>query len=134
MSCIASIELRNLKLQTHIGIYKPGDIIPNEHLLDLTLWIDSKLILISEDSMTKVFDYDPLIATINDLAGETHYETQERLVSRIVDACLAYSEIQALEISLRKSPVSNNSGSLGVKMSIDKTALFNLKNMKKSAP
>lgn len=134
MSCIASIELRNLKLQTHIGIYKPGDIIPNEHLLDLTLWIDSKLILISEDSMTKVFDYDPLIAKINDLAGETHYETQERLVSRIVDACLAYSEIQALEISLRKSPVSNNSGSLGVKMSIDKTGLFNLKNMKKSAP
>ena len=53
---LASIELRDLKLQTQIGTYAPGAIIPKEHLLDLTLWIDAKLVLIAEDVMESVFD------------------------------------------------------------------------------
>jgi FolB domain-containing protein len=119
MSCKASVELRDLKLKTQIGTYSAGDIIPDSHLLDLTLWIDSNLVLITEDNMSKVFDYDPLVLEITKLAGECHYETQERLMSRIVEACARYSQIQSLEISLRKSPVNNRSGSLGVRLSLN---------------
>ena len=127
MSHQASIELKNLKLHTQIGTYKAGDIIPDSHLLDLTLWIDSSLVLIAEDKMDYVFDYDPLVLEINSLAGDCHYETQERLITRIVGACANYSQIQALEISLRKSPVNNDSGSLGIRLSIDKVALSKLR-------
>lgn len=127
MSCNASIELRDLKLQTQIGTYKPGYIIPDSHLLDLTLWIDSKLVLITQDEMRHVFDYDPLVAKIVELAADGHYETQERLMSRIVDACSSYPQIQALEICLRKSPVSNHSGSLGVRLILDQMALMKLR-------
>ena len=127
MSCKASIELRDLKLQTQIGTYKTGDIIPDSHLLDLTLWIDSNLILIAEDNMHNVFDYDPLVLEITRLAGDCHYETQERLISRIVQACAGYSQIQSLDIGLRKSPVNNNSGSLGVSLSVDQQALSKLR-------
>jgi len=123
MACKASIELKDLQLQTQIGTYKAGDIIPDSHVLDLTLWIDSSLVLISEDNMSHVFDYDPLVAEITRLAADGHYETQERLMSRIVEACAQYVQIQGLEISLRKSPVNNDSGSLGVKLSLDQTAL-----------
>ena len=70
MSRKASIELRDLKLQTQIGTYKTGDIIPDNHLLDLTLWIDPNLVLISEDKMSKVFDYDPLVLEITRLASD----------------------------------------------------------------
>lgn len=124
----ARIELKDLKLQTQIGTYGPGAIVPKQHLLDLTLWIDSKLVLISEDVMANVFDYDPLVIEINRLASDGHYETQERLMTRITQACAQYSEIESLEISLRKLPVSAGSGSLGVRLSIDKTTLKRIKD------
>ena len=133
MSNLASIELRNLKLETQIGTYQHGDIIPKEHLLDLTLWIDSALVLIAEDHMRYVFDYDPLVAQIDRLASDGHYETQERLITRIIEACAQYHQIQSLEIGLRKSPVRNDSGSLGVRLSMDQAALASLRNSKSSA-
>jgi dihydroneopterin aldolase len=130
MTTIACIELKDLKLQTQIGTYGPGAIIPKQHLLDLTLWIDSKLVLISEDVMEHVFDYDPLVIEINRLAGDGHYETQERLMTRIVQACVKYPEIESLEINLRKLPVSTGSGSLGVRLSVDQTTLDKLRALK----
>jgi len=130
---IASIELRDLKLQTQIGTYGPGAIIPKQHLLDLTLWIDAKLVLVSEDVMKNVFDYDPLIIEIDRLAGDCHYETQERLITRIVRACARYSEIKALDIGLRKLPVRAGSGSLGVRLSVDSETLNSLRTASTSA-
>jgi dihydroneopterin aldolase len=123
----ASIELKDLKLRCAIGSYRPGDTVPDEHLLNLTLWIDAGLVLIPEDGMAHVFDYDPLVLEIDRLATDCHYETQERLISRIAQACSVYSEITSLEISLRKSPVHNNSGSLGVKLHLDEVALNRLR-------
>lgn len=130
MTTISCIELKDLKLQTQIGTYGPGAIIPKQHLLDLTLWIDSKLVLISEDVMEHVFDYDPLVIEINRLAGDGHYEAQERLMTRIVQACVKYPEIKSLEINLRKLPVSAGSGSLGVRLSVDQTTLDKLRGLK----
>lgn len=131
---LASIELRDLKLQTQIGTYGPGAIVPEQHLLDLTLWIDAKLVLISEDEMGNVFDYDPLIIEINWLAEDYHYETQERLITRIIEACAKYSEIKAMDIGLRKLPVSAESGSLGVRLSVDSLTLNNFRSSSSSEP
>jgi len=125
---LASIELRDLNLQTEIGTYGPDAIIPKQHLLDLTLWIDAKLVLISQDVMENVFDYDPLIIEIDRLAGDCHYETQERLITRIIEACAKYSEIKALDIGLRKLPVHAESGSLGVRVSVDSLSLNNFRS------
>ena len=124
---LAAIELRDLKLQTQLGTYGPGAVIPKDHILDLTLWIDAKLVLISEDIMKNVFDYDPLVIEIDRLAADCHYETQERLMTRIVQACAQYSEIKALDISLKKSPVRADSGSLGVRLSVDSQTLNSLR-------
>lgn len=133
MTTNARIELKDLKLQTQIGTYGPGAIIPKQHLLDLTLWIDEKLVLITKDVMENVFDYDPLVVEIHRIAGDGHYETQERLMTRIVQACSQYPEIQSLEINLRKSPVSAGSGSLGVRLSVNQTTLNNLRVSKLSS-
>lgn len=127
MTTNACIELKDLKLQTQIGTYGPGAIIPKQHLLDLTLWIDSKLVFISADVMENVFDYDPLVIEIDRLAGDGHYETQERLITRIVHACAQYPEIESLQINLRKAPVHAGSGSLGVRLSVNKTSLDGLR-------
>lgn len=124
---LACVELRDLKLETHIGTYGPHDIVPDEHLLDLTLWIDSTRVLIDQDGMEHVFDYDPLVLEVSRLAGEGHYQTQERLMTRIVDACARCPEIAAMEISLRKTPVRAGSGSLGIRLLLDETRFAGLR-------
>jgi dihydroneopterin aldolase len=127
MTSTACIELKDLRLNTQIGTYAPGATIPDEHLLNLTLWINPQLILISEDLMTQVFDYDPLILEIDRLAADGHYETQERLVTRIVEACTRYSEIESLEISLMKTHVRESSGVLGIKLYLDESGLTGMR-------
>jgi dihydroneopterin aldolase len=127
MTSTACIELKDLELNTQIGSYAPGATIPDQHLLNLTLWISSKLILISEDLMDQVFDYDPLVLEIDRLAANGHYETQERLVTRIVEACARHSEIESLEISLRKTPVRESSGVLGIKLYVDESSLTSMR-------
>jgi len=129
MTTTACIELKDLELKTQIGTYALGAILPKQHLLDLTIWIDSKLVLISKDDMEYVFDYDPLVVEIERLASDGHYETQERLITRIVEACAQYSEIQAIETCLRKTPVRPSSGSLGVRLSIHQDALTEMRNL-----
>ena len=74
----ACIELRDLEVQTHIGTYGPNDTVPEKHSLDLSLQISSQHVLIAQDGMAHVFDYDPLVAEIDRLAGDGHYETHDR--------------------------------------------------------
>jgi dihydroneopterin aldolase len=133
MTTNACIELRDLELSTEIGTYGPGDVVPKKHLLDLTLWIDSKLVLISKDLMTSVFDYDPLVNEIDQLARDGHYETQERLMTRIVEACTKYLEIESIEIGLKKLPVRSETGSLGVRLFVDSAMLNSLRMSANSA-
>jgi len=129
MTTTACIELKDLELTTQIGTYALGAILPKQHLLDLTLWIDSALVLIAKDEMGYVFDYDPLVVEIERLASDGHYETQERLITRIVEACAQYSEIKAIETCLRKTPVRPSSGSLGVRLFINQDALTDMRNL-----
>ena len=130
MTSRACIELKDLRLNTQIGTYAPGATIPDQHLLDLTLWINPRFILISEDVMDQVFDYDPLVVEIDRLVADGHYETQERLATRIVEACAYHPEIESLEISLKKTPVRENSGLLGIKLYVDVNTLTNMRTTK----
>jgi dihydroneopterin aldolase len=123
MTLQAFIELQAIKIDTKIGTYALGAAQPKEHLLSIALCIDPHLVLIDEDSMQNVLDYDPLLLEIQRLAADKHYETQERLITRIVKACAAYAEVISLEIILKKQPVLNDSGSLGVRLCMDRAAL-----------
>jgi dihydroneopterin aldolase len=120
---LATIELRDLQLATAIGIYGPGDVVPDAHVLDLTLTIAPDLVLVARDEMALVFDYDPLIAEIDRIARAQRYETQEYLMTRIVAACAAYPQISAVDICLRKRPVMGGTGSLGVRLRLWAEAL-----------
>jgi len=90
-----------------------------QHTLDLTLGISVDQVLIAQDGMAQVFDYDPLLLEIDRLAADGHYETQERLITRIASACATHLSIKHMTISLRKSPVRAGSGSLGVCLTLD---------------
>ena len=47
----STIELTGLEIMTDIGTYAPGDVVPDTHLLDLSLTIDPSLVLIDADGM-----------------------------------------------------------------------------------
>lgn len=128
----AFIELRDLALTTQIGTYGPQDTKPDVHLLNLTLEIETHQVLIATDVMANVFDYDPLIEKIDQLSGDGHYETQERLMTRIAEACAAYAEIKTIDISLRKTPVRQGNGELGVRLSLNESATNALRKLTSS--
>ena len=127
MPTSSHIELKDLQVAARIGTYGPDDVVPKAHLLDLTLTIAADLVLIAQDDMALVFDYDPLIRQIDALARDCHYGTQERLITRIACACAAYPAITALDICLRKCPVLAGTGSLGVRLILDAEALSGLR-------
>ena len=124
----ARIELTDLILNIEIGSYSSKDIVPDKHILDLALLIDPTLVLIDEDEMDRVFDYDPLILEIQRKAEEMRYESQERFITRIVDECVRYREIQSIEVFLRKTPVLGLSGELGVRLEVEEPDVINLRN------
>jgi dihydroneopterin aldolase len=99
------VELKDLQIAARIGTYGADDVVPDAHLLDLALTIAPDLVLIARDEMAMVLDYDPLIRQIDALALTSHFETQERLMTRIVEACTDYPQIEALDVCLPKRPV-----------------------------
>lgn len=103
MSLISTIEFESLSLQTQIGTFADGQTDPYSHSLDLMIVVDSSLVLIDEDDMQRVFDYDPLLEQIHTLAQERVYETQEMLLTRILACCSAYAAIQGVELCLKKT-------------------------------
>jgi dihydroneopterin aldolase len=123
LAAFGYIELKDLELAVRIGSYSDDDVVPDAHILDLSLTIDPQLVMIDRDDMSLVFDYDPLIRQIDVLARAHHYETQERLMTRIAKTCAGYAQIQAIDISLRKRPVLAETGSLGVRLILDASDL-----------
>lgn len=119
----ASIELRDLRIAAAVGTYGPGDVVPDSHLLDLTLTISPTLVEICADDMSRVFDYDPLIARIDQIARKQKYETQEFLMTLIVRACADYDAIEAVDICLHKRPVLDGTGSLGLRLTLGQKEL-----------
>lgn len=116
---LGSIELRGLVLPARIGVYGPGDVVPDAHILDLVLSIDPALVLIDRDGMDRVFDYDPLVERIVGVARDDPYHTQERLITRIAEICAGCAPVRSVDILLSKRPVRDGSGQLGVRLTLD---------------
>ena len=70
--------------------------------------------------MAHVFDYDPMVAGIQTLAGAGHRATQERLVREIAHVCATYQDVKAAAIYLHKFPVYGQNGTLGMQLSLQK--------------
>ena len=130
---LATIEMRDLRIVTDIGTYGPNDVVPDTHILDMSLTIAPDLVFIEADGMDAVFDYDPLLRDIDALARDGHYLTQERLITRIVGACAVYPEIAAVSLTLRKTPVRGTSGSLGVSLEVGPDVLDRLREKARAA-
>ena len=113
----AQIRLNDLTLPCQIGTYGTDDIIPDAHILDMVLYLDKSWVVINDDQMDRVFDYDPLIRNLLHVAGAQKYETQEYLISLMFQRCFDHCEIHAVDLYLRKSPVRSD-GALGVQISL----------------
>ena len=116
----AQIQLNNLTLPCNIGTYETDDVVPDAHVLDMVLYFDKSWVIIGADQMDRVFDYDPLIRKILEIAAAEKYETQEYLMSLIFQCCFDHAEIHAADLFLRKLPVRDD-GALGVQVTLTRT-------------
>ncbi|NDD34339.1 MAG: dihydroneopterin aldolase [Rhodobacteraceae bacterium] len=123
----AQIRLNDLKLPCTIGTYEADDIIPDAHVLDMVLYLDKSWVVIDADQMNRVFDYDPLISKILQIAATEKYETQEYLMSLIFQCCFVHAEVHAAELFLRKSPVRDD-GSLGVQVTLTRAEFEDMRS------
>ena len=90
MAVQSYFELKDLQIAARIGTYGADGVVPDAHLMDLTQTIAPHQVMVPRDEMALVFDYDPLIRQIDTLARASHYETQERMMTRIVGTCAVY--------------------------------------------
>ncbi len=123
----AQIRLNDLTLPCTIGTYEADDIIPDAHVLDMVLYLDKSWVVIDADQMNRVFDYDPLISKILQIAATEKYETQEYLMSLIFQCCFIHAEVHAAELFLRKSPVRDD-GSLGVQVTLTRAEFEDMRS------
>jgi len=123
----AQIRLNDLTLPCTIGTYEADDIIPDAHVLDMVLYLDKSWVVIDADQMNRVFDYDPLIREILQIAATEKYETQEYLMSLIFQCCFVHAEVHAAELFLRKSPVRDD-GSLGVQVTLTRAEFEDMRS------
>ena len=49
-------------------------------------------------------------------------------MTRIAQACAKYTEIKTIDMKLRKTPVRNGSGVLGIRLSLDEHATNDLRS------
>ena len=123
----AQIRLNDLTLPCTIGTYEADDIIPDAHVLNMVLYLDKSWVVIDADQMNRVFDYDPLIRKILQIAATEKYETQEYLMSLIFQCCFVHAEVHAAELFLRKSPVRDD-GSLGVQVTLTRAEFEDMRS------
>jgi dihydroneopterin aldolase len=123
----AQIRLNDLTLPCTIGTYEADDIIPDAHVLDMVLYLDKSWVVIDADQMNRVFEYDPLIRKILQIAATEKYETQEYLMSLIFQCCFVHAEVHAAELFLRKSPVRDD-GSLGVQVTLTRAEFEDMRS------
>ncbi|NDH74375.1 MAG: dihydroneopterin aldolase [Rhodobacteraceae bacterium] len=123
----AQIRLNDLTLPCTIGTYEADDIIPDAHVLDMVLYLDKSWVVIDADQMNRVFDYDPLISKILQIAATEKYETQEYLMSLIFQCCFVHAEVHAAELFLRKSPVRDD-GSLGIQVTLTRAEFEDMRS------
>ena len=126
MTYQSSVKLKGLSLNCDIGSYSMNDVVPNKHRLDMELLVEKNLILIEEDKMANVFDYDPLVDEITQISLIGKFNTQEKLITLILKACLKYHQIKAVSLFLYKTPVRED-GELGIAVNISERELEKLR-------
>lgn len=129
----ATVNPPDLMIETQIGTYGPGSVIPGTRSLDLGLTIDPAFVFIDQDGMKRVVDYDPLIGDIDRLAPAKHSHTQERPMTRMVQAAANYPEISEISVRLCKTSLFEYSGEPGLTLVVDADDLANPRQQKAAA-
>lgn len=113
---IATVELTDLQLSVCIGEHNAAEIMPEIHVLDLVLTVNSDLVCTDTDTMSDVFDYEPILDFIYNLIKGKRYETQECLIFLIVRHCAQFEEVNQIDVSIRKESKGEPRGMLGVRL------------------
>ena len=112
----ATIELTGLHLSVCIGKHSAAKILPEIQVLDLVLTVNPRLVCTETDTMSDVFDYDPILDFVHKSIKDKRYETQECLISQLARHCAQFEEVNQIDITIRKEIKGDATGKLGVRL------------------
>ena len=125
---IATVELTDLHLSVCIGEHSAAEILPEIQVLDLVLTVNQDLVCTETDTMSDVFDYDPVLDFIYKSITGKRYETQECLISLLVRYCAQFEEVIQIDISIKKESKGEAQGKLGVRLVLNEEDVKKFRN------
>ncbi|MFH1477963.1 MAG: dihydroneopterin aldolase [Verrucomicrobiota bacterium] len=95
------IHIRQLKLNTVIGVHPHERKTPQAVIVDLVLHTDLQAAGRS-DQLTDTIDYAALAARVRKAAAKSRFTLLEALAEHIADVCLREPRIKALDVTVAK--------------------------------
>jgi FolB domain-containing protein len=113
------IHIDNFITKANIGITETERAQPQSLILDLTLTIDARKAIIT-DNVIHTLSYSTLQKSIQSLIQENTYNLLETLADKIARLCFESPLVQEVEISIRKPNILLQSESAGITFSANK--------------
>lgn len=110
------IHLQGVRAYGYIGLLPEENVLGQWFEVDVTLWIDFEAATKS-DRIADTYDYRTAINTIETLIQTAKFALIERLAGAIADELLTNSQVQKLQLVVRKHPpIRNFQGSVAVEI------------------
>ena len=114
---VDSIVVRDLRVETHIGVTEEERATPQTVLIDLDIGVDLRPAGNSDD-LTDTIDYSAVTGEVAALAAAESTQLLEHLAERIAEVLLSHSGVMTVTVDIAKEspPVAENVGRIAVRV------------------
>lgn len=108
------IHIKDLVIETTIGVYDWEREQPRKIILNLKVEIDASNAVASDDVEDTV-DYDALCEAVNQVVNERYYKLIETLAAKIVDKVSTMPKVQTVDLEIDKPGAVKGARSVSVR-------------------
>ena len=110
-----TIFIRNLVVQTIIGIYPEERVTPRPVLISLELKTET-VTAAAHDDIVDALNYDTLALRVTELVSQTEFQLIETLAERIAVLVLENSSVMQVSVEVQKPGAIANAETVGVRI------------------
>ncbi len=95
------IKIKNLRLQTVVGVYDWEEKINREIIINAEIETDFKNSLISDD-LADAIDYETITSKIKNLIATSRFKLVERMAQKVADVIMEDSRVKKCRVEIDK--------------------------------
>lgn len=119
---LTTILIKNLRVETLIGVYEHEKQAPQALKLDLELRLDARR-AVRSDALTDTVDYDEVCATAREFGRRQQHELLERFVYELAGELMRRFPLRSLSLTAWKSIAGLLPAEIAVRVDIDRAAI-----------